>query len=99
MADREAKSEAGRRQWNYPDASEHPDAAVFIYEKWCKSCGICYSMCPHDVFTSDKSGLPIVSNPDACTACGLCEILCPDMAITVQKVRPVKSEGSGKRGQ
>jgi 2-oxoglutarate ferredoxin oxidoreductase subunit delta len=56
-------------------------------------------MCPHGVFTSDKSGLPIVSNPDACTACGLCEILCPDMAITVQKARPVKSEGSGKRGQ
>ncbi len=99
MADKGAKSEARRRQWRYPDASEHPDDAVFIYEKWCKSCGICYSMCPHGVFTSDKSGLPIVSNPDACTACGLCEILCPDMAITVQKVRPVKSEGSGKRGQ
>jgi len=98
MADREAKSEVSRRQWHYPDASEHPDDAVFIYEKWCKSCGICYSMCPHGVFTSDKSGLPIVSNPDACTACGLCEILCPDMAITVQKVRPTKSSDSGRRG-
>jgi len=99
MTDREAKSEADRRQWHYPDASEHPDDAVFIYEKWCKSCGICYSLCPHGVFTSDKSGLPIVSNADACTACGLCEILCPDMAITVQRVRPVKSSDSGKRGQ
>ena len=98
MTDKDAKSEAGRRQWHYPDASEHPDDAVFIYEKWCKSCGICYSMCPRDVFTSDKSGLPIVSNPDACTACGLCEILCPDMAITVQQVRPAKSSDSGKRG-
>ena len=97
MAGNEAKSEAGGQQWHYPDASEHPDDAVFIYEKWCKSCGICYSMCPHGVFTADKSGLPIVSNPEACTACGLCEILCPDMAITVYKDRPAKSGGSGKR--
>ena len=97
MADREAKSEACRRRWNYPDASEHPDDAVFIYEKWCKSCGICYSMCPHGVFTADKSGLPIVSNPSLCTACGLCEILCPDMAITVYKKPTVESSDSGKR--
>ena len=96
MAGNEAKSEAGGQQWHYPDATAHPDAAVFIYEKWCKSCGICYSMCPHGVFTADKSGLPIVSNPEACTACGLCEILCPDMAITVYKDPPARSGGSGK---
>ena len=77
---------------------EHPDAVVYIYEKWCKCCGICYSMCPAGVFTSDKSGLPIVSNPDACTACGLCEMLCPDMAITVYKERPAKKTGAEKLG-
>lgn len=98
MADGVHKASDDRRQWHYPDVSEHPDDVVYIYEKWCKSCGICYSMCPQDVFTSDKSGLPIVSDPDACTACGLCEILCPDMAITVHKQRPTKNKGAEKRG-
>jgi 2-oxoglutarate ferredoxin oxidoreductase subunit delta len=55
-------------------------------------------MCPQGVFTSDKSGLPIVSDPDACTACGLCEILCPDMAITVHKQRPTKGKSAEKSG-
>jgi 2-oxoglutarate ferredoxin oxidoreductase subunit delta len=86
-----------RRQWHYPDASEHPDEEVYIHIKWCKSCGICYSMCPQGVFTSDKSGLPVVSNPEACTVCGLCEMLCPDMAITVHKKRQKKAD-AGKRG-
>ena len=102
MAEKETKSSPepspDRRKWRYPEASENPEAVVFIYEKWCKSCGICYSMCPSGVFTSDKSGLPIVSDPDACTACGLCEMLCPDMAITVYKERRKKGDGAEKNG-
>lgn len=98
MADEVHKDSDDRRKWHYPDATECPDDAVYVYEKWCKSCGICYSMCPKGVFTSDKSGLPIVSNPDACIVCGLCEILCPDMAITVHKERPKKKTGAEKRG-
>ena len=98
MAEGKQKPSEDRRKWHYPGATEHPDDVVFIYEKWCKSCGICYSMCPSNVFTSDKSGLPIVSNPDACTACGLCEILCPEMAITVYKQRPTKNKDARKRG-
>jgi 2-oxoglutarate ferredoxin oxidoreductase subunit delta len=81
------------RQWHYPSKDEHPADEIFIYQKWCKSCGICYSVCPKSVLTSDKAGRPVVSNPDACIACGLCEILCPDMAITVHKKR--KASGSG----
>ncbi len=57
MADGVQKGSDDRRQWRYPDASEHPDDVVYVYERWCKSCGICYSMCPQGVFTSDKSGL------------------------------------------
>lgn len=83
-------------KWRYPERSEHPDAVVFIYEPWCKSCGICYEFCPTGVFTSDKAGRPIIANPDKCIACGLCEILCPDMAITVYKE---KKTGGSKPGQ
>jgi 2-oxoglutarate ferredoxin oxidoreductase subunit delta len=84
MEDR-ASGDGLKRQWRYPPRSEHPDQEIFIYYDWCKSCGICYEFCPAGVFTSDKSGRPLVSDPDKCTACLLCEMLCPDMAITVYK--------------
>ena len=81
-----AKKEAARA-WRYPPRSEHPDAEVFVYQPWCKACGICYELCPSKVLTCDKAGRPVVSNPDACKACYLCEALCPEMAITVYKER------------
>jgi len=90
MTERERK--APPRAWRYPPRSEHPDAVIFIYDKWCKNCGLCYGLCPKGVLTSDKGGRPVVSNPDDCVACCLCEMLCPDMAITVYK------EPTGKKG-
>jgi 2-oxoglutarate ferredoxin oxidoreductase subunit delta len=90
---------AVRRAWRYPTREEHPDTPIFIYEAWCKNCGICAAMCPADVFTVNETGRPVVTNPDACIACHLCEKLCPDMAITVYKERksgaPAKHEGGG----
>lgn len=80
-----------RRQWEYPARNSHPDDEIFIYDKWCKSCGICYSLCPKGVLTADKAGRPVVSHPEECIACYLCEILCPDMAITVHKERAKKA--------
>ena len=80
------------RAWRYPPRDEHPDDLIFIYDKWCKNCGLCYGLCPKGVLAADKSGHPIVANPDACIACYLCEMLCPDMAITVYK------EPAGKKG-
>jgi 2-oxoglutarate ferredoxin oxidoreductase subunit delta len=95
-----AEAETGpKRQWHYPSYDEHPDEQIFIYDKWCKSCGICYSMCPKGVLTSDKAGRPVVSDPDACIACGLCEILCPDMAITVHKPRKGKGAAESAAGR
>ena len=79
------------RIWRYPPRSEHPDEEIFIYDKWCKCCGICYELCPAGVLSSDKAGKPVVANPDACTACYLCERLCPDMAITIHKERKAKA--------
>ena len=82
------------RKWNYPAREEHPGEEIFIHRQWCKSCGICYSMCPRGVLTSDKAGRPVVSDPELCIACGLCEILCPDMAITVYRERGGGAKGS-----
>ena len=86
------------RAWQYPSRSEHPDDEIFIYDKWCKCCGICYELCPAGVLSSDKAGKPIVVKPEACIACYLCERLCPDMAITVHKERPAKGRSSRGEG-
>ena len=93
-----------RRAWRYPSREEHPDVPIFVYEDWCKCCGICTATCPAGVFTVDEAGRPIVTNPDACTACCLCEKLCPDMAITVYKERktaggPGAAGGAGSSGE
>lgn len=87
------------RAWRYPPRSEHPGEEIFIYDKWCKCCGICHELCPAGVLSSDKAGKPIVANPDACIACFLCERLCPDMAITVYKERSsgTRSTNKGER--
>lgn len=90
--ERKGAHAAPERRWRYPERSEHPDAEIFVYDKWCKACGICYEFCPVDVFASDKAGRPIVSHPEKCIACYLCEMLCPDMAITVYKERKKKGD-------
>lgn len=56
----------------------HP---LTIFMHWCKGCGICIDICPHQVFTSDKDGKPIISLPEKCTQCALCWLHCPDLAI------------------
>ena len=52
-----------------------------LNKKYCKTCGICYTLCPKNVLGSDKSGRPKVVNADACVLCRLCEYRCPDFAI------------------
>ncbi len=96
-----------RRKWRYPPRSEHPDVEIYVYDKWCKACGICYELCPTGVLEPDKSGCPVVAHPEKCIACNLCEMLCPDMAITVYKERAKKgaakkdeaADEAGKGGQ
>ncbi|MHA1770766.1 MAG: 4Fe-4S dicluster domain-containing protein [Candidatus Thorarchaeota archaeon] len=62
---------------------------IAVDSKLCKGCGICISVCPHDVLTQadkvDNRGfyLPVVANLEACVVCHLCEMECPDFAISV----------------
>jgi len=92
----EDQREKQKRAWHYPPQSEHPDKVIYVHEEWCKSCGICYEMCPKGVLSCDASGKPVVENPDACIACYLCEMLCPDMAITVYK-EPARKGGTDSK--
>ncbi|MBI3978102.1 MAG: 4Fe-4S binding protein [Chloroflexi bacterium] len=50
---------------------------------WCKRCGICVAICPHDVFTATADGLPVIERAAACTGCLLCELQCPDFALEI----------------
>ncbi len=50
----------------------------------CKRCGICVSICPKDVFDSDRLGYPIIAREDQCIGCNLCQQHCPDFAMWVQ---------------
>lgn len=52
-------------------------------KKLCKSCGICYGLCPKEVLAADDEDRPKVVNPDACILCMLCEKRCPDYAIRI----------------
>ncbi len=61
---------------------------IAFYHDWCKACGICIAFCPKTIITPDKSGKPIVEEPDKCIGCRFCEIHCPDFAITVSGRRP-----------
>ncbi|MBW2030860.1 MAG: ferredoxin family protein [Deltaproteobacteria bacterium] len=51
----------------------------------CNGCGVCYNMCPQDVYGWDKDrDQPSISYPGECWHCGICEIDCPEKAIDVQ---------------
>jgi 2-oxoglutarate ferredoxin oxidoreductase subunit delta len=47
----------------------------------CKSCGICFKLCPHAVLSADAEGRPVATDPEACTRCRFCEQHCPDFAL------------------
>ncbi|MHA1714829.1 MAG: 4Fe-4S binding protein [Promethearchaeota archaeon] len=60
----------------------------------CRSCGICFTVCPNQVIKRGAPGASlkkveddkmsgIVLDPDACSYCGLCAHMCPFDALTL----------------
>lgn len=49
----------------------------------CTGCGMCVTVCPHDVFVINERKARIL-NRDACMECGACAQNCPSDAISVQ---------------
>jgi ferredoxin len=48
----------------------------------CINCGMCWTVCPHGVFSPNGSAARLVDY-DACMECGACELNCPTGAISV----------------
>jgi len=53
-----------------------------ITEK-CSGCGMCITVCPHDVFMLTNGKAHIIHH-DNCMECGACKINCPENAIEVR---------------
>lgn len=56
---------------------------IEVNYKFCKGCGICYSLCTKGVYSKDQFGKVVIVNAKNCVACGLCENLCPDYCIKI----------------
>jgi len=55
-----------------------------IDARFCKGCGMCYDMCPLDVFGWDEEKkMPTVDYPAECSMCCYCETTCPEVAIDI----------------
>ena len=50
----------------------------------CVGCGMCLTVCPHEVFRMDN-GKAHIQTRDACMECGACATNCPAGAIGVER--------------
>jgi len=62
-----------------------------INKNLCNSCGICYKICPQDVFSFDKKkkAAPVVAYPKECWYCGGCVVDCPEGAVSLNLPLPL----------
>lgn len=62
-----------------------------IDKKLCNYCGICYNMCPQDVFSFDRKQkkTPAVVYPQECWYCGACVVDCPKGAVSLKLPLPL----------
>jgi adenylylsulfate reductase subunit B len=63
-----------------------------IDKKLCNYCGICYNMCPQDVFSFNKrqKAAPLVVYPQECWYCGACVVDCPKGAVALRLPLPLQ---------
>ena len=69
---------------------------VGIRYAWCKSCGICVSLCPTKIIKQDEDGKAIVVNSDGCIGCQMCAMHCPDFCIVVREMYNISLSEKGK---
>ena len=64
---------------------------VTVLSEYCKSCGLCVSICPKKILTVGSKAnakgyyYVAVTAADQCIGCGLCRTMCPDVAIELRK--------------
>ncbi len=66
---------------------------VDIDYKVCKSCGICYWVCPTHTIVEGELQFPKISDMGKCIGCMQCVNLCPDFAIEVTLKEAVLKNG------
>ncbi len=60
-----------------------PDVATLKFDRdACVGCGMCSTVCPHQVFEQDNGKARLV-DLDGCMECGACARNCPVDAIAV----------------
>ncbi len=80
-----------------PKSRRMPRGEVYVFDNWCKGCGLCIEFCPTKVLEPNGEGHPIVAHPERCTACRWCELHCPDFAIMVLDIkRDSEESGNGR---
>lgn len=57
-------------------------ATLRLDHETCVGCGLCLTVCPHNVFTL-QAGTANVVDLDSCMECGACALNCPVKAIFV----------------
>jgi len=62
-----------------------------IDKKLCNCCGICYDICPQDVFYFDRGRkeVPAIPYPQECWYCGACVVDCPKGAVSLDLPLPL----------
>jgi ferredoxin len=58
-------------------------ATLELDREQCIGCGMCLSVCPHQVFKLEERKALIIDR-DRCMECGACARNCPAGAVTVQ---------------
>ncbi|HEY3425274.1 MAG TPA: 4Fe-4S dicluster domain-containing protein [Negativicutes bacterium] len=66
-------------------------AKVVVLSEYCKSCGLCITMCPQKILAIGDKANPkgyytvVITDQEKCQGCALCGLVCPDMALEIYK--------------
>ncbi len=63
--------------------NSYKENTLMFFPEKCSGCGVCWTVCPHDVFRRNGHKAEVVDY-EACMECGACAINCPAEAIMVQ---------------